>query len=160
MLEFELGTMIYQLIAFLILVFLIGRFALKPLLEIMEKRKQTIATDIHEAKDKHEQADKYLQQQKEVLLSARKEAKEIIAAACIKKEAEAATILLEARKTSDQLLSAAKAEIEKEKQLAIKQVRDKIGLLAVQPASRVLEKELDRKQHERLIVRYLKQVRS
>ncbi len=156
--QFELGTMLFQLGAFVLLVLLVSKFGSRPIINMMKKRQDHIQQQITSAEESRKEAESLLQQQKEVLEQARLEAKEMIARAKRQKEKEAEEIILQAKIRADQLVKEATREIELEKEKALSQLRDQVGLLSVQLTSKLLEKEVSDVEQTKLVDRYLEQV--
>lgn len=156
--QFELGTMLFQLGAFLILALLVSKFGSRPILNMMKKRQDHIENQIVSAEKNRKEAEVLLQQQKELLEQARIEAKEMIERAKRQKEEEAKKIVAQAEKRADQLLEDATKKIEMEKEKALDQLRDQVGLLSLQLASKLLEKEVSNHEQAKLVNRYLEQV--
>ncbi|MFC4545014.1 F0F1 ATP synthase subunit B [Paenactinomyces guangxiensis] len=158
MLEFHLGTMLSQLVIFIILMLLVSKFALRPILGTMKKRQSHIENQISEAEKNREDAIKLVEEQKEALNKARLEAKEMIERAKSQKEREAEEIIQKAQERAERMIQEATTEIQREKEKALADLRDEIGALSVQLASKMLEQELDQKGQSKLVDRYLEQV--
>lgn len=157
-LKFEIGTMLFQLIAFIVLMLLVSKFALRPMLATMRQRQEHIENQIKTAEQSRKDAEKLLAEQKEALNRARLEAKEILERAKAQKEREAEEIIKQAQERAERLIQEATGEIQREKEKALADLRDEIGSLTVQLASKMLEKELDEKGQSQLVDRYLEQV--
>lgn len=157
-LNFELGTMLFQLTAFIILMLVVVKFAFKPLSGMMQKRADYIESQIKSAEENRKQAEKYLEEQKQALEQARLEAKEMIERAKKQKEREAEEIIAKAQERAERMIQEATKEIEREKEKAIASLRAEVGSLSVQLASKLLQKEIDEKGQEQLVERYLEQV--
>ncbi|GGE05269.1 ATP synthase subunit b [Marinithermofilum abyssi] len=158
MLEFTWGTMLFQLGVFIVLMFLVTRYAMKPLLGVMKQRQDYIDEQISTAEKNRSQAEKLVAEQREALDQARQEAKEIVDRAKAQKEREAEEIIKQAQERAERMIQEATAEIASEKEKALKQLRDEVGHLSVLLASKMMEKELDAKDQSKLVDRYLEQV--
>lgn len=156
--QFEIGTMLFQMVAFTILVLVVSKFALRPMLAVMKKREDHIQSQIDTAEENRAEAEKLLQKQKEMLDQARLEAKEIVDRAKRQKEQEAEEIIKKAKARADQLVKDAASEIEREKINALAALRDEVGLLSIQLTSKLLEKEVQGSEQSKLVDRYLEQV--
>lgn len=156
--QFEIGTMLFQLVAFIVLTLVIGKFALRPILETMNKRQDHIEAQISTAEENRLEAENLLQKQRESLDQARVEAKEIIERAKRQKEQEAEAIITQAKDRADQLVKDAASEIEREKRKALTALRDEVGLLSIQLTGKLLEKEVAADEQSKLVDRYLEQV--
>ncbi|BBP92866.1 hypothetical protein BsIDN1_64840 [Bacillus safensis] len=115
-LSFNAGDMLFQLIAMLILLALLKKFALKPLLGIMKQREDYIGNEISSAEEKHVQAEKLLEEQRVLLKEAREESHTLIENAkkrLVRNKKE--EIIQAARQESERLKESARTEIVKEK---------------------------------------------
>ncbi|MEB3102519.1 F0F1 ATP synthase subunit B [Ferviditalea candida] len=157
-LHLELGTMLVQLIAFLILLWLVRVFAMKPAMKIMNDRQAYIENQISSAEQTRDEAYRLVEEQKKILADAKKEAYDLIESAKAQKEREASEILKAAQQRAERIIQEATAEIENEKVKAIAELRDQVGNLSVMLASKILEKELNAAQQQKMIDDFLKQV--
>jgi F-type H+-transporting ATPase subunit b len=157
-LKLELGTMLFQLVAFLVLMGLMIRYALRPVMGVMEKRQAYIDEQINTAEKNRAEAERLVAEQREELEKARKEPRELLERAKAQKEREAEAIIKEAQERAERMIQEASKEIAREKEKALAELRDQVGQLTVLLASKVLEKEVDAKQQSKLVDRYLQQV--
>jgi len=157
-LSLHLGTMLFQVVAVLILMLLLKRYALGPIMNVMNERQEYIEKQISSAEESRKEAEKMVSEQKEALARSRQEAKELLERARAQKEREAEEIIRDARERADRMISEARSEIASEKEKAIKELRDQVGVLSVSLASKVMEKELDPKDQAKLVDQYLDQV--
>ncbi|MDG5787311.1 F0F1 ATP synthase subunit B [Evansella sp. AB-P1] len=148
----------YQLLAFLFLMFLLKKFALGPIINMMEKRENHIADQIASAEKNRKEAEKYLAEQREAIQDARREAKEIIENTTKLSQQQAEEVIADARKEADRLKRSALAEINQEKEQAISALREQVSTLSILVATKVIEKELDEKEQDKLIQETLKEV--
>ncbi|OYD08202.1 ATP synthase F0 subunit B [Paludifilum halophilum] len=150
--------MLFQVVVVIILIFLIARYAMRPMLNVMKERQDHIDQQITTAEENRAEAEKRAAEQREALTEARREAKQIIERAKAQKEREAEEIISKAQEQADRMIQDATSEIETEKEKALSELRDEVGRLTVMLASKVMEKELDSKEQSRLVDSYLKQV--
>nr|WP_230198826.1 F0F1 ATP synthase subunit B [Massilibacterium senegalense] len=154
----NLGDIIAQLVAFIILAVLLKKYAWGPLVEVMKKREEHIANEIDTAEQQRKEAEQFLTSQRAELDKARDEAKAIIEGAKKLGEQQGADLIAEARAEAGRLKEQAKDEIRQEKEQALAAVREQVASLSVLIASKVIEKELDEASQQQLISDYLKQV--
>ncbi|MBO8165553.1 MAG: F0F1 ATP synthase subunit B [Brevibacillus sp.] len=154
----EGGTMLFQLIVFLVLIFLVSRFAMKPAMAVMEKRRQHVANEIETAERSRQEAEALLAEQRRLLDEARLEAKEILDRVTKQANDEAARIVEEAKASADRLKAEARAELAREVEKAKAELRDQMAGLSVMLASKIIEKELDEAAQKASIDQFLKQV--
>jgi F-type H+-transporting ATPase subunit b len=126
----------------LFLVFVLAKFAYKPLLNIMEERKNKIAADLEAADAAKAEAEAVKSEYAAKLADARQEAQAIVEAA--RKSAQAAhdKIMAETKAEQDQVVAAAKEAIELEKQKALADVRAQVISLSMMAASKIVEQKL------------------
>jgi F-type H+-transporting ATPase subunit b len=156
--DVQLGTMLYVLFSFIILLVLLNKFALKPLLGIMEKRQQQIADDLNNAEQQRLEAEKLIKEHREAIVTARQEALAIVERAKSISEKEGASIVEAARKEAERVKDQAVAEIARERELAIAALKDEVGKLSVAIAAKILDKELDENANRKLVDQYLQEV--
>ncbi|SDB86571.1 F0F1 ATP synthase subunit B [Shouchella lonarensis] len=152
------GTIVYQLVGFLVLIALLNKFALKPMLGIMQNRQDMINEQMDSAKRNQEEAEKLVAAQQEELKKARVEARELIENAKKAGEQQGKQMVEEARAEAARIHAQALAEIQNEKEQAVAALRAQVSSLSVLIASKVIEKELDAKEQDKLVQTYLKQV--
>ncbi|ADV94495.1 MULTISPECIES: F0F1 ATP synthase subunit B [Bacillaceae] len=157
-LSFNGGDILFQLLAMLILLALLKKYALGPLLNIMKQREDHIAGEITSAEEKNKEAQQLIEEQRVLLKEARQESQTLIENAKKLGEKQKEEIIQAARAESERLKEAARTEIVKEKEQAVSALREQVASLSVMIASKVIEKELDEQAQEKLIQDYLKEV--
>lgn len=158
MLSFSLGSIIFQLVVFILLMIFVAIVGVRPVIAIMEKRKKYINTQIDDAEKKSQDAKSYLTEQKSEVERIRNEAHSILEQAKSQANAEAKAILEAAKKRSDLMIKDANEEISLEKEKAIAAIRDEVADLSVLLASKVLEKEINPNDYSKEIDQLIKQV--
>lgn len=151
MFEPELGLMVWTLISFFVLLFLLKKFAYKPILAFMEQREQSIKEAIEEAQSTHKAAKELLSQHKSQLEEGRREARKIIEEGRAIGENLKKDILTQASQESKDLVKKAQEEIEREKMKALIELQDSIADLSVQIASKIIQGALKPDDHLKLI---------
>jgi len=152
------GDMFYVLFAFILLLWLLRKFAWGPLMSVMEEREQYVANEIEEAEKSRKEAEVAAKEAAEQLKQTRQEAQAIIEEARNAGIRQEENIIASAREEADRLKEAAKADIENEKEKALQALQDKVASLSVLIASKVIEKELSAQDQEQLISEYIKEV--
>lgn len=156
--NFVPSTFFIAIIAFGILYFLLQKYAFGPLFGIMEQRKVYIMNEIQTAEENRKQAEALLQQQKEAIQTARKEAYDIIEQARQSSSKQAEEIVRQAKAEAVRLKEEAVQEIESEKNKAMAALRSQVNAMSVLIASKIIEKQIDEKSQEQLVAQYLKEV--
>lgn len=156
--HFVWSSFVFTIIAFLILYWLLNRYAFGPLFSVMEKRRELIKQQMDEAAQTRQQATQYVEEQKVALQQARKDAQDIIEQARQTSNSQTEQLLNQAKEESMRLKDEAARDIENEKNKAVAALRSEIGAVSVQIASKVLQKEVDANAQEQLVDNYLKDV--
>ncbi|MFD2615500.1 F0F1 ATP synthase subunit B [Paenibacillus gansuensis] len=146
------------ILSFLVLYWLLNKYAFGPLFSIMEKRREHVLGEMQEAEKNRAESAKLMEEQKLAIQEARKEAYEIIEQSRATSAKQADDIVRVAKEEASKLKEDALKDIENEKTKAIAALRGEVGGLSVKIASKILEKQVDEKQQEELVDQYLKKV--
>ncbi|PIQ47971.1 MAG: ATP synthase F0 subunit B [Cytophagales bacterium CG12_big_fil_rev_8_21_14_0_65_40_12] len=153
----DFGLLIFQVVAFTILLFVLGKFAWKPILSGLKEREQTIESALLSAEQAKNEMQALQADNQKLLAEARAERdallKDAISAAnAIKEEAREETSKITARMIED-----AKAAIETEKKAALTDVKNQVAMLSLEITEKLLRKQLaDQKGQRELIDSYVK----
>jgi F-type H+-transporting ATPase subunit b len=147
-----------QLLATLVIVFLLAKFLWKPAKKYIDARKNYVASSIEDAEKKNEEAGKLLAIAQEKLDKSDDEAVEIIKNA--KKEAhiEADKIIESANKTAKDRIEQANIEIERARRESLEEIRKEIIDVAMMAAEKVVEREIDTKDNKKFLDKFVKDV--
>lgn len=150
-LGFNLPGLISQLVNFLILLVVLRLFLYRPLLKMIDQRKQRIEEGLNRAEQAAEQASVSEDEARRVMDDARAEGR-----AAIQRSQEAAERLrgeLEqrARDEAEQIVTRAREEVRVERDRAIQQLHEAFADLTIAASERVIGQSLDRSAHQRLI---------
>ncbi|WP_342415784.1 F0F1 ATP synthase subunit B [Paenibacillus sp. FSL R10-2782] len=152
-------SIVFTVIAFLILYWLLTRYAFGPLFSVMEKRRQLVLQQMNEAAQTREQAAAYVEEQKQALQQARKEAYDIIEQSKQTGSKQAEQIIVQAKDEAVRLKDEAVREITSERNKAVAELRSEVGRASVQIASKLIQKEIKEDQVQgELVDQYLKEV--
>ena len=151
----KVGLMFWTLVIFLILFFVLAKFAFRPLFESVEAREKALEDAIDGAKRDREAAAELLAQQRALLESGRADAQRFIADSRAVAEKMRAEMLAETKSQQEAMLEGARRSIEGEKVAAIAQLRRESIDLAIAGASRVLEANLDNTNNRRIVENFL-----
>jgi F-type H+-transporting ATPase subunit b len=149
------GLMVWTLVIFGILVFVLSKFAFKPITEAVQAREKALEDAIEGAKRDREEAAKLLEEQRQQLSAARDEGQKIIANSRTAAEEVRHDMLEESRKQQQEMIDKARADINRERDNAIADLRREAVDLAILGASKVIEKNLDEKSNRELVEKFL-----
>ena len=152
------GLMIWTLINFIILLLLLGKFAIKPIINGIKSREDNIRDNILRAEKANEDAQKVLKESQEKLFSAQKEMSEIIQKGRIQAEEIVKKSIDEAEIVKRQKVEEAAREIERSKNSAINELRNEVANLAVAAAEKILGETLDKDKHYKIVHDYIQKL--
>ncbi|MFZ5986113.1 MAG: F0F1 ATP synthase subunit B [Bacillota bacterium] len=153
--ELSIPTFVFTIINLIVLYFILKRLLFKPVSEFMEKRANSIKETLENAdKSKAEARDirgKYLKE----LESAGEQADRIIKDAIAKARVEYDQIIQKARADAEAIRIKANEEIERERNEAIKDVRNQVVSLALEAASKVMEENMNTDVNRKLVNKFI-----
>jgi F-type H+-transporting ATPase subunit b len=158
--EFKSDLAIWTFVVFLCLLGLLLKFAWRPIMEGLEKREQSIAAMIDEAKRSADKAAEQLRHYEAKLEAAGEEAREVLAQAQREAEGMKDNIVAEARKAAQRERERAVSDIETAKIAALQDITTAGVDLAVNVAGRILQRQLDSEDRGKLIREALEQFPS
>ena len=149
------GLMVWTLIIFLILFFVLSRYAFKPITAAVEAREKALEEAIAGAKADREAAAKLLEEHRAQLEAGRNEAQKLIVEGRQIGDKVRADMIEETRTQQQDMLDRARREIEAEKVRAIAELRKEAVDLAIAGASKVIEKNLDDDSNRKIVESFL-----
>jgi F-type H+-transporting ATPase subunit b len=152
--------LVAQIVNFLIILYLLKRFAYKPIMELLEKRRKAI----EEGQKNAVRAEKALQEatekEKEILKKAQNESKKILSDAS-KQAGEVITEATDAgRKQVDKMITEAKEEIEKARQAGEKELATHVAELALDMLKKSLPSLIDEKEQENVLKKAVEELKK
>ena len=151
-----LGLIFWQAVVFLLLVFLLGKFAWRPILDSLRIREESIEEALRAADEAREEMSQ-LQSENEKLLAEAREERDVLLKEASKIASELKDEAKEdAKKITAKMIEDAKASIISEKNAALKDVRDQVAELSVEIAEKLIRKSLgDEKTQKTLVNEFL-----
>lgn len=156
-----LGLIFWQLISFLIVLFILGKFAWKPILGSIRDREKAISESLKMAETARKETENMKSANEQALMEARREREKILNEAL----AVAENIKLQARqetsKISEKMIEEAKASIQREKNAALQDLKIQAADLSLQIAEKLLRRNLsDEKSQRALVDEFLKDIKK
>jgi len=151
----EVGTIIWTVITFVLLAALLGRFAWKPMLQMLEQRETGIRDALEQAQRARAESEETLKKNREILASAHRETAAILEQGRRESEEMRTELLAKARKEAQDLVEQGKRQILHEQKQAIEQLRAQVADLAIRGAEHLISKSLDDDAHRRLVSSYV-----
>ena len=156
----DFGVLLLTVCNFLLLVYLLKKFAWGPVINALEKRENQIKQDKQTAADARESAEELKKELDQRLAQISNEAAQKMAAAVKAGEAQKEQLLTQTQEQVSRMLAQAQAQIQAEKEKALADVRGEIANLSVLAASRVVEKDLKEDAADQIVAQVLKQVQQ
>lgn len=154
----EPGLIIWTFISFIILLILLSKVAYKPITKALRNREDSIRDSLEEAKKTRESAEALLEDYKNQLAQAREEAQKILAEGKMMGENIKKEVIQKAHEESNQIVKRAQEEIEFQKKKALMELKERIADHTIMAASKVIERALEKKDHEQLLDEYISKV--
>lgn len=155
----EFGLVIFHTIAFLLLMFVLGKFAWKPVLAAIKEREQSIDDALNKAELAKQEMARLTSQNEELMKQARAERDEILKEAKILKDNIVNEAKTSAQTEGAKLIEKARVEIENQKKAALAELKGQVSTLSLDIAERVLRSQLDDKAKQQdLVASLLKDV--
>ena len=139
----EIGLIFWTGITFLILLFLLRKFAWKPILGAVEERDTKINAALNAAEDARKEIANLASENEKLLNEARAEKDRIIAEAKKTREAMISEAKATAETEAKRLLESARASIENEKNAAMTEVKNLVANLSIEIAEKLLRKQFE-----------------
>ena len=144
--------------SFLLLIFLVKKYAWGNLSSILDERAEKISSDIDGAEEARKKAEELASKREAELAGSRTEAKTIIENAKETAEKSKADILAEAKLEAGRLKEKANQEIAQNKAEALQSVKGDVADLTISLAGKIISQILDSQAHKELIDQYIDQL--
>lgn len=152
--------LVAQIINFLIILWLLKRFAYKPIFDMLNKRRAVITEGIKNAEESNKTLQKALEEEKQILKNAQSQAQEILTDA----QKQAAETLSDAESSAkarvEKILSDAKLEIDREYQEMQKKLTAHTAQLAVDLLEKSLSGMVDTKTQKEVVEKAAKKLKA
>ena len=155
------GLLFWMTLVFLVVFFILWRWGFPSIIKMVNERKEYIDESLAKAEEANLRLANIQKQGEELLMEAREKQAQILREASETRDTIVGQAQEKAHEESARILSEAKAEIESQKQAAIRDIRSQVADLSVQIAEKILHKELSGSAEQaQLIDRLLDEVAS
>ena len=154
------GLFIWTILTFLILFFVLSKYAWRPLLAALESREKTIRSSLEDAEKAKQELERLNAETETIISEARSEAQSIRLEAKSAGEKVKADIIAQAGKDAKKLLNENEKQIQVEKDRAINEIRQEVVGLTLTVAERVIRKNLSKEDNQKLIEGSLKTLKG
>ncbi|HET6506702.1 MAG TPA: F0F1 ATP synthase subunit B [Baekduia sp.] len=147
----DVGLMIWTVLAFLVALFILRKYAFPQISAALEKRQHLIEESIDSAERTKAEADEILAEYRERLKEARVQAEEIVTRARKNGEAAERAAAEQAAEIREEQLERARKDIQAETARALQEIRREVADLTVAATERVTRKTLNEEDQRRLV---------
>jgi F-type H+-transporting ATPase subunit b len=148
----EVGLVVFQTIAFLLLLFILSKFAWKPVLAAIKERENSIDDALNKAELAKQEMTRLTSQNEELMKQARADRDEILKEAKLLKDNIVNEAKTQAQVEGAKLIEKARIEIENQKKAAVAELKGQVSALSLDIAERVLRNQLDDKAKQQDLV--------
>jgi F-type H+-transporting ATPase subunit b len=154
-----LGLIIWMTISFAFLLWILARYAWKPILKMLKEREDSIDQALHAADRAKEEMKQLVFSNEKLLKQAKEERDSILAEARKIREKMIDEARIKANEEAQRVVDSAKERIENEKMAAITDLKNQMASLSIEIAEKILKVELAQgKKHEELIGKLIKDI--
>ena len=156
--DINTGLSVWTLIVFASLLLILRKYAWGPIVDAVDSREKGIQAAIDGAAELNAEAAKLLEEHREQMADARRQASEILAEAKIASERVRKELEEKARTEAQGIVERALAEIERERDGALETLRRESVDLALAAASQLMQESFDQETDRQLVERYLNEL--
>jgi len=156
----DIWKLAFQIVNFLLLLYLLNRFLFKRVLRLLDERQTRISQGLEDAETAARDRELARAEREAALAEARREAEAMVQRAAKTAEATGAEILAEAKASAEQITARAREEISAEKDRALAEIRGEVADLALEAAGKLIGSEMDGPTQRRLVKQFLSENRN
>jgi F-type H+-transporting ATPase subunit b len=151
LIEVNPGLMIWTIVCFLVVLFVLSKYAFGPVQKMIDARRERIQQAITEADHAREEARNLLEEHRKLIGQAKSESEEILAEARRVGDAQRERVREETEEDRQRRLEETRRQIEQATTQALGQIRDEVGRLSMIAAEKITKKTLTESDQQRLI---------
>ncbi len=151
-------TIVLVLCNTIILFLILKHFLFDKVNKVMDDRKNDIVESYERADEAEQKANELAVEYNEKLSNAKEESAEIVKAATQKAQMRSDEIIVDAKVEAKGIIDNANAELEREKKIAVNQIKDEITQVALSAAAAVVDKDISSEDNERFIESFIDNV--
>lgn len=151
----DFGLVFWMTISFLIVVFLMRKFAWGPILSSLKDRENSIAEALNAAKKAREEMAGMKAENEKILMEARNERDRILKEAREAKDMIVNEARTKAQTEGDRMINLARQTINNEKMAAITELKNQVATLSIEIAEKVMRQQLSNDEKQKALVQEL-----
>ena len=145
------GLMIWTIVCFLVVLFVLKRYAFGPIQKMLDDRREKIRAAIDEADHAREEARNLLEEHRKLIGQAKSDAEDILSEARKVADSQRERVREETEADRQRRLEETRRQIEQATHQALGEIRDEVGKLSIAAAEKITRKSLTDKDQQRLI---------
>ncbi|WP_196596132.1 F0F1 ATP synthase subunit B [Pectinatus frisingensis] len=145
------GTLLAQLVNFIVLVILLKKFAYKPIMKMLHDRQAKIANSIESAENDEKKAQQVLGEYQKQLADARVSAQSIVDKAMKRAQEEHDVSIAQTKQEIEQMRKNAKEDIARDRERAAMQLKGEVVSLSMAAASKIIAVNIDESTNKKLV---------
>jgi F-type H+-transporting ATPase subunit b len=150
--DFSVGLFFWQTLLFVVLLFLLRKFAWKPILNAVDEREDSIKEALNSAEDAKRSMAELKSNNEELLNEARAERDAMLKEARTVKEKMIADAKSTAGEDAEKIIANARESIQHEKMAAITELKNQVAVLSIEIAEKILKDELSSADKQKAII--------
>jgi len=151
LIEVNPGLMIWTIVCFLVVLFVLKKFAFGPVQQMIDARRERIQNALDEADRARDEARNLLEEHRKLIGQAKSESEEILAEARRVADAQRERVRVETEEDRQRRLEETRRQIDQATQQALGQIREEVGKLSLVAAEKITRKSLTGADQQRLI---------
>jgi len=158
LLKVDPGLLLWTIITFVVLLLILWKAAWKPIVEALDARAEKVRGDIDNAEKARQDAEKVLEEHRQLMNNAKSEAAQITARGREEAEKIKNDLLDKAAAEAREITERSKKEIELARESALEEIKREIVLLSTGIASKIIEKNINPDDQRALVEEALKKI--
>ncbi|MBN1926822.1 MAG: F0F1 ATP synthase subunit B [Prolixibacteraceae bacterium] len=155
----HLGTIIWVSIVFIIVYFILSKFAWKPLMKALEEREQSVESSLFAASEAEKKLRNLKVEQDSIITAAKHEKEQVLKEGTDQREKIIAAAKEKAVAEAEKIVNDARKKIAQEREAALVDMKNQIATLSIEIATKVVHGDMeDKKRHEKLVEELIKDI--
>ncbi len=158
--QLDPGLFVWTILTFLLLVFILAKFAWKPLLKMLQDREDMVRSSLEDAEKAKSELERLNEESEAIMAKARSEAQSILADGKVAAEKVKDDIIAKSKEQANKIREDAGNQIQVEKDKAISEIKKEVVNLTLSVAEKLIRKNLSDADNKSLIEESLKKVQT
>jgi|TARA_B110000914_G_scaffold209730_1_gene208313 F-type H+-transporting ATPase subunit b len=158
--QLDPGLFVWTIVTFLLLVFVLAKFAWKPLLKMLQDREDMVRSSLEDAEKAKSELERLNEESEAIMAKARSEAQSILADGKAAAEKVKDDIIAKSKEQANKIREDAGNQIQVEKDKAISEIKKEVVNLTLSVAEKLIQKNLSDADNKSLIEESLKKVQT